>query len=170
MLATVFSMQAFGYATATIVSMVVVVVVRNVHPIASARSVDQIWRWVMGLGLLPAAIAVILRLSIPETPRYTLDILNDPFKAFEETNRFNATQLQGEYDYESNLELAQAFANRKTEPDNKSQTSSTQGADQGPTFHEPILINTTARRFFLREGNWRTLLGTSLAWFLLDFA
>lgn len=75
MLATVFSMQAFGYATATIVSIIGVSWTRHVHPSASPRSVDQIWRWVMGIGLLPAAAAVVLRLSIPETPRYTLDIL-----------------------------------------------------------------------------------------------
>jgi MFS transporter, PHS family, inorganic phosphate transporter len=170
MLATVFAMQAFGYATATIVSIIVVVGVRHVHPSASPRSVDQIWRWVMGIGLLPAVAAVVLRLTIPETPRYTLDILNDPFKAFEETNRFNATSLEDEYNHQSNLELASVFATHKTEPDNRSQSSSQQGHDQGPTFQESVLSEVSVCNFFLVEGNWRTLLGTSLAWFLLDFA
>lgn len=127
MLATVFSMQAFGCATASIVSIIVVVIVRKVHPQASARSVDQIWRWVTGLGLLPAVAAVVLRLSIPETPRYTLDVLNDPFKAFEDSNRFNDSQLQEEYLHQSNMELAHAFASQKTEIDNRSQMSSTKG-------------------------------------------
>ena len=170
MLATVFSMQAFGYAAATVVSLIVVVNVRSVHADPSARSVDQIWRWVMGIGLLPGAGAVLLRLSIPETPRYTLDILNDPFKAFEETNRFNAAELEDEYRDQSNLELASVYANRKNAPDSRSQNSSTQEPDQGPAFAEITPVEATAHDFFVTEGNWRALLGTSLAWFLLDFA
>lgn len=169
MLATVFSMQAFGCATASIVSIIVVVIVRKVHPQASARSVDQIWRWVTGLGLLPAVAAVVLRLSIPETPRYTLDVLNDPFKAFEDSNRFNDSQLQEEYLHQSNMELAHAFASQKTEIDNRSQMSSTQGPDQRPIFEESKTTKITVNEFFFKEGNWRTVLGTSLAWFLLDF-
>lgn len=94
----------------------------------------------------------------------------DPFKAFEEANRFNATELEDEYNHQSNLELASVFANHKTEPDNRSRSSSVQENDQGPTFEEISLPKVSARGFFLTEGNWRTLLGTSLAWFLLDFA
>lgn len=46
MLAVLFSMQAFGFAAATITSIVVVSVVRHYHPDPSQVSVDQIWRWV----------------------------------------------------------------------------------------------------------------------------
>lgn len=170
MLATVFSMQALGYATASVVSITVVVVVRRVHPEASARSVDQIWRWVMGLGLLPAVAAIVLRLSIPETPRYTLDILNDPYKAFEESNRFNNSQLNQEYRHQSNTEQAFALTNQKDETDNRDQISWSQAHDQGAVVEGIPPTEITLRGFFLEEGNWRALLGTSLAWFLLDFA
>ena len=46
MLAVLFSMQAFGFAAATLTSIVVVCVVRHYHPDPSRVSVDQIWRWV----------------------------------------------------------------------------------------------------------------------------
>ena len=83
-------MQAFGIATGVIASLVVTKVVQTRHPNdpalsgASARAVDQIWRWVLGLALIPA---LFMRFTIPESPRYTLDVLNDPFKASEETDR-----------------------------------------------------------------------------------
>jgi MFS transporter, PHS family, inorganic phosphate transporter len=32
--------------------------------------VDQVWRWTVGVGMIPATIAVLFRLTIPETPRY----------------------------------------------------------------------------------------------------
>jgi PHS family inorganic phosphate transporter-like MFS transporter len=81
MLAIVFSMQAFGYAAATITSIVVVKTVRHYHPTPSQVSVDQIWRWVMGLSLIPASVAVVMRFFVPESPRFTLYVLNYLFRA-----------------------------------------------------------------------------------------
>jgi Sugar (and other) transporter len=67
LLAIVFStMQAFGYAAATIS------IVRHYHPTPSQVAVDQIWRWVMGLSLTPASVAVVMRFFVPESPRFML--------------------------------------------------------------------------------------------------
>lgn len=43
--------------------------------------VDQVWRWVLGIGIFPALIAVYFRLTIPETPRYYANIRKDMRKA-----------------------------------------------------------------------------------------
>ena len=43
-------------------------------PLAVLRSLDQIWRLIIGLGCIPAAVAIYFRLTIPETPRFTMDI------------------------------------------------------------------------------------------------
>jgi PHS family inorganic phosphate transporter-like MFS transporter len=37
-------------------------------------SIDPIWRLVIGLGCVPGVIALYFRLTIPETPRFTMDI------------------------------------------------------------------------------------------------
>jgi MFS family permease len=91
-LASVFFMQACGILAASVVSVVVVAAVQAQNPDVIPRAVDHIWRWMMGLSLIPATFAVVIRLSIPESPRYTLDVLDDPYKAFEEANRFNESQ------------------------------------------------------------------------------
>lgn len=43
--------------------------------------VDSVWRWVIGIAVIPAAIAILARLTIPETPRYYVDIMKDLRKA-----------------------------------------------------------------------------------------
>jgi MFS transporter, PHS family, inorganic phosphate transporter len=165
MLAATFAMQPFGYTAATIVSLIVVVVVRNQNPEPSARSIDQVWRWVMGLGLIPAAFAVVLRLTIPESPRYTLDVLHDPFKAFDEANRFNQSELVEEFQRQSNIEVVNQFANSETEgSDSQSETQ------EGPPRNREVDISLTVHDFFWTQGNWRSLAATALAWLLLDFA
>lgn len=40
-------------------------------------NLDYVWRIVIGLGTLPAVIALFSRIKIPETPRYTIEIDND---------------------------------------------------------------------------------------------
>jgi PHS family inorganic phosphate transporter-like MFS transporter len=39
--------------------------------------IDRVMRCVIGIALIPAAIAIISRLTIPETPRYYVDIVKD---------------------------------------------------------------------------------------------
>jgi PHS family inorganic phosphate transporter-like MFS transporter len=41
------------------------------------RAIDRLWRLVVGIGIIPAVIALAFRFTIPESPRYTLDILQN---------------------------------------------------------------------------------------------
>ena len=38
------------------------------------NSVDYMWRLLIGLGCVPGVVALYFRLTIPETPRFTMDI------------------------------------------------------------------------------------------------
>ena len=169
-LAMVFAMQAFGVAAGAIVSLVVTRVVQMrhpdnpAHPGASTRAVDQIWRWVIGLALVPALFTAIMRFTIPESPRYTLDVLNDPFKASEEANRLKRFSLGSEIIHQSNS----AVISQNSTPNDEQDFTSPSTTGRDDLGREPT--NLTIRQYFWIEGNWRTLLGTSLSWFLLDFA
>jgi MFS transporter, PHS family, inorganic phosphate transporter len=176
MLASVFCMQACGILAASVVSVVVVAAVRAQNPEVVPRAVDHIWRWMMGLSLIPATFAVVIRLSIPESPRYTLDVLDDPYKAFEEANRFNESNLHKEFTLRSNLALVNAFPRPRT-PDSENNASQLLSAPENQTGRnqpflesDEALTEYTVKDYFWNRGNWRSLLGTSLTWFLLDFA
>ena len=51
----------------------------------------------MGLSLVPACFAAALRLTIPESPRFTLDVTDNIAKAFDEADRFNNANLEPEW-------------------------------------------------------------------------
>ena len=77
MLATVFLMQPMGQLAATLVSMAAVAIARHHHHGSDEVAIDVAWRWVIGIGALWATIALLFRLTIPESPRYTLDVRNN---------------------------------------------------------------------------------------------
>lgn len=158
MLAAIFSMQAFGYAAASIVSLVVITVVRVYHPEPSPKSIDQTWRWVMGLGLVPACFAIVLRLTIPESPRYTLDVIRNIVKAFDEVDRFNNADLRREWDNLLKIESTQ---------DSGASVGEVEESKEGGTT-QAIAIDTTptlgVKEYFFRDKYWTVLAGTSLTW------
>lgn len=98
MLATVFFMQPVGYLLATLVSMVALAGYKSHLTQLSTdghetcvdddclRALDSVWRWIIGFGTIPAALAIFLRFSIPESPRYTIEVLNRPDEALEDVN------------------------------------------------------------------------------------
>lgn len=93
----VFSAQGWGTFTAALVSLIVVIIYKR--PIEGGPidvpDVDRCWRILIGIGCVPALLglyfrwvsvhmivsapfthflAYIIRMTIPETPRYTIDI------------------------------------------------------------------------------------------------
>jgi PHS family inorganic phosphate transporter-like MFS transporter len=62
------------------------------------RAIDRLWRLVVGIGIVPAVIALAFRFTIPESPRYTLDILQNTQATIEDTaNYFDAPELHAEH-------------------------------------------------------------------------
>ena len=159
MLAIVFAMQTVGNASGAIVSLVVTKIVQARHPYdyanpeASARAVDQIWRWVIGLSLIPALFTTIMRFTIPESPRYTLDVRKDPSKAWEETERLQRLSLGSETIDQWNAGEDSQDAPPKNEDEEAARTFSiTNGTDMDDNQE-----TTTLRQYFWTEGNWRYL-------------
>ncbi|KAF9102924.1 Inorganic phosphate transporter pho84 [Mortierella sp. GBA35] len=133
MMAAVFAMQGFGYLTTGII-------------IANPANLDYVWRILIGFGCLPALVAVYFRLTIPETPRYVLDIENNLNKAERDVAtvlKENRNHLQSEDD------AADAVVSNPT-------TAKGSFSD---------FCN-----YFSKWENFKVLFGTSMAWFALDVA
>lgn len=100
MMNAVFAMQGFGNLAAAIVAVCVTSGFKSVilkYP--DHHHVDYMWRIIIGLGIVPACIALYYRLTIPETPRYTMDIERDLNQAekdadFVKTGRFEKIEDQ----------------------------------------------------------------------------
>jgi MFS transporter, PHS family, inorganic phosphate transporter len=58
----------------------------------AAPVIDAVWRCVIGVGGIPALFAIALRLSIPETPRYLIDVEENLGAAVQATGRVFARQ------------------------------------------------------------------------------
>lgn len=77
MMVAVFSAQGWGQFFCAIVSSIALAGFKKgieSEPLDNWHSMDQAWRTLIGVGCVPAAIALYFRLTIPETPRYTMDI------------------------------------------------------------------------------------------------
>lgn len=48
------------------------------------RTVDIMWRIIIGLGVVPLVLALWFRLAILESPRYTADVLNENMDAYKQ--------------------------------------------------------------------------------------
>jgi PHS family inorganic phosphate transporter-like MFS transporter len=163
------------------------------------RAIDRLWRLVVGIGIIPALVALVFRFTIPESPRYTLDILQNTKGTIEDTaNFFGARKLDLDH---GGVELLNAPATPRVQrPVSRHSTSSsviapdeevesdgesehrrshvhlrttvptTQLAPGDPEFVPPLASWADAKQFFIVEKNWHYLLGTSLAWLFLDFA
>ena len=96
--------QGFGNLGAALVSFVCVVafkdsLIRISEPSkCDARcqmAADKMWRTIVAFGALPAILALYFRLTIPETPRYTMDVTMDIEKAKADTDAYLAGKRAG---------------------------------------------------------------------------
>jgi PHS family inorganic phosphate transporter-like MFS transporter len=161
------------------------------------RAVDRLWRLVVGIGIIPAVIALAFRFTIPESPRYTLDILQNTKATLEDTaNYFETAERHPEQGpTEMLIRSPELHVSRPSsacsaidpdeavdENDSESErrpsdahlqhhTSQLPELPPGdPSYVPPLASFRDAKEFFLAEKNWQYLLGTSLSWFFLDFA
>jgi PHS family inorganic phosphate transporter-like MFS transporter len=94
-MAAVFLMQPVGQLAASLVGLILLLTYGRSNgletmtdKVQAATIIDTIWRWVVGVGAIPAVIAIIFRLTIPESPRYTLDVDNDGARALRDTRDY----------------------------------------------------------------------------------
>ncbi|AAW42322.1 phosphate transporter, putative [Cryptococcus deneoformans JEC21] len=144
MMAAVFSAQGWGNFTCAIVAVIVVAAYKDsIHsqPLDDLKSVDQAWRLIIGIGCVPAVIALYFRLTIPETPRYTMDV---------ERNIKQASQ-----DVDAYITTGQYIAD-PVQINDRAEVPKASWSDFA--------------RHFGQWQNGKVLLGTSWSWFALDIA
>jgi len=111
------------------------------EPLTDMRAVDQCWRIIIGIGCVPAAAALYFRLTIPETPRYTMDIERNIKQASQDVDTYLTS---GTYVVDPIHNNERAELPRATWAD--------------------------FTRHFGQWRNGKVLLGTAWSWFALDIA
>lgn len=173
-MATVFFMQPLGQIMGNLVSLVVVTISRHSNNDDLKRSVDIMWRWVIGIGVVPGVVALLFRFAIPETPRFLLDIEDDPVKAeFDATQLFGETSLNNEMEsgtWCDSLEESNLSNRSLDERSDAVRPSFTVAAAPMATLNSSWKISRAdIKQYFWTERNWITLAAVSMCWCLLDF-
>lgn len=168
MMAAVFLMQSLGQLTAALVGFFALLGLGAKHALidltvedeTSKRWVDTIWRTVIGVGAFPAFVAIIFRLTIPESPRFTLDVDNDNERALEDIKEhwlghgYTELSLQDDGEDEEEEEEEDEELEGPAEQEKK---------DEKPRpFSRKDLYD-----YFVAKGSWRFLAATSTCWFVL---
>ena len=151
MMTLVFSSQGWGQITAAFVGYLTLLgfqrslgVHHNLPSMAPTdpillASLDRSWRIIVGLGCVPAALAVYFRLTIPETPRFTMDIDRNVKQAEEDIRGFLRT---GTYKFDPDSVVIRVDSARASWPD--------------------------FWAYFRRWKNAKLLLGCAFSWFAID--
>ncbi|RUP45910.1 major facilitator superfamily domain-containing protein [Jimgerdemannia flammicorona] len=84
-MALIFSMQGIGNLAASLVTLALLAIFKDAIE-ADVMNLDYVWRLAIGVGAIPAAATVYLRLTMPESPRYALDVQGDSAKAAKAVN------------------------------------------------------------------------------------
>ena len=102
---------------------------------------DYCWRLLIGLGCVPGAIALYFRLTIPETPRFTMDVERNVKQASQDVENFLTS---GSYYVDPDAVIERVQAPKATRRD--------------------------FTAYFSQWENLRLLIGTAYSWFALDIA
>ncbi|CAK5282091.1 unnamed protein product [Mycena citricolor] len=109
--------------------------------VRSPNHIDYAWRLLIGLGCVPAAMALWFRITIPETQRFTMDVQRNMVRAAED--------IQGA------LHAGQRY--RQGEAHLGEEMTVRARAPRRETF-----------KFFGRWENLKVLIGTTWSWFAID--
>jgi PHS family inorganic phosphate transporter-like MFS transporter len=144
LMTAVFAAQGWGQFAAALVGIIVVEAYKDSilsAPFPCAVPVDHTWRLLIGLGCVPGVIALYFRLTIPETPRFTMDI---------ERNIAQAT-----------TDIDNVLTTGKSVPDEDAPVQRVKA---------PKATRADFRAYFGQWKNLKVLIGTAYSWFALDIA
>ncbi|EKM58403.1 uncharacterized protein PHACADRAFT_207229 [Phanerochaete carnosa HHB-10118-sp] len=144
LMTAVFANQGWGQLAAAIVAMVIVAAYKSsiIHDDPTVfPHIDQMWRLLIGLGCVPGVIALYFRLTIPETPRFTMDVERNVQQASQDVDNFLTS---GTYYVDPDASIERVQAPKATKRD----------------FFA----------YFGKWENMKILIGTSYSWFALDIA
>ncbi|ELU36270.1 inorganic phosphate transporter [Rhizoctonia solani AG-1 IA] len=138
----VFAMQGFGKFAAALVAFIITqafeVQIKQDEK-TSRDSIDRSWRLLIGLGAIPGCIALYCRLTIPETPRFTMDVERNVEQAVQDVNDFLTT---GRYRVDPDAAVRRGIAPKASWVDFK--------------------------RHFEQWRNFKLIFGMAYSWFALD--
>jgi MFS transporter, PHS family, inorganic phosphate transporter len=155
MMAAVFSMQGLGQLMAAIVALIVTVAFKDAYHGATGvdtcdticqTAADRSWRIIVGVGAVPACIALYYRITIPETPRYTFEIARDVEKADADIKAYIASKSDGEVDAVQQARMKMIAA---------------------PALNIPSASWFDLFSYFGQWRNMKVLIGTTMSWFFL---
>lgn len=82
MISFIFAMQGVGQIVAALVTMVLLAIFKG--PVEdNVNNLDYVWRLCIGLGCIPAVATIYGRWTMPESPRYAVNVQNDSEAAHE---------------------------------------------------------------------------------------
>lgn len=140
----VFAAQGWGQLAAAIVGLCTVVASKNhikhCDP-ADPKVLDTTWRIIIGVGAIPACVALYFRLTVSETPRFTMDIERNIRQATQDVDTFLTT---GTFIVDPDAIVQRAKA--------------------------PVASRRDFIAYFSQWSNLKVLIGTSYSWFALDIA
>lgn len=142
-------MQGIGNLAAALVTIVLLAIFKSAIE-TDVNNLEYVWRLCLGLGAVPAAATVYFRLTMPESPRYALDVEGDMEKAAK------ARQVTG------------MVANRvhPLEPERApAEPDSVLKSNEMKKRQHQVFI-----QYFSQWKHLKVLLGTTLSWFFLDIA
>lgn len=158
MMGSVFAMQGIGQFAAAMIALIVTAgfkeSLETAKDVGSCTgvcqlAVDKMWRTIIGMGAVPACLALYYRLTIPETPRYTFDVSQDILKGESDIRAYIKGESEGHPD---EVRRVTVLRNKSTE----------------------LLVPRSSwvdfRKYFVQRENWMVLLGTAGSWFFLDVA
>ncbi|KAF2114308.1 major facilitator superfamily domain-containing protein [Lophiotrema nucula] len=226
MLAAVFMMQPLGQLMAWLVGLGALKGISRSRGLSpdetsydvAAPVIDSVWRCVIGVGAFPAFLAIVARLSIPETPRYTLLIQQNDAQAQKDAVRVYGSSSVGDtragpatagglkqahvevhnsglgIDDVDGIAVVAGPSSAAVQPLRNTNDTTVVGPNNMPAAYDStngksVLPKKKSKwrkrqrkdrkriqqftwpeiyHFFIDEGNWRLLAGTSLCWFILD--
>lgn len=181
MMVAVFLMQPVGQFISQLVAYGVLLGYSNTYDLRSCyrpehgdcgKAVDSIWRWVAGAGAIPAVVAIIFRFQIDDPGLYDLDVRDEGTRAVQNTmvlyryRRLSTQMPSPDAPTAADVEMHQLGGG------NDNGGGGGGGNMASIHQHEPPLPKQFSREdmwdYFITQGNWRSLAGTSMCWFLLD--
>ncbi|KAF9975974.1 Inorganic phosphate transporter pho84 [Modicella reniformis] len=148
LMSIIFSMQGIGNMMASVMTIIILSIWKDAI-IEDVDNLDIVWRVCIGIGCIPAVSTIYLRLTMPESPRYAMDVENDVEKANQAVARATSTNVEA-----SSATADEVIAQKNAVANAKAKRN------HGRDFVE----------YFSRWENLKILIGTSMTWFLLDIA
>ncbi|EDO17777.1 hypothetical protein Kpol_541p20 [Vanderwaltozyma polyspora DSM 70294] len=156
----VFANQGWGQVAGGIISIILIAAYKSELIDANTgaecgpacmKACDQMWRILVGFGAVPGLIALYFRLTIPESPRYSLDV-----------------NLQKDIEMYHNLDSRNSGSDETDEKEGARITELEQQSTQLEAMPKASFKDFC--NHFSKWRHFKILLGTAGTWFMLDVA